>query len=108
MYLSAEAIAERYAVWLNALSEIADAYYFNGMLDDALHLFQSGEPWLSAQEVQPVDQMRFLFKYGQFLINYYFLTNREEENMFSVVQRGRQAADAVQDGAGIATAHYLI
>lgn len=108
MSLSVEAIAERYVLSLNALSEIANAYYFQGQLDDALHLFQVGEQWLPAKEIQPVDQMGFLLKYGQFLIYYYFLTNREEDHMFSIVQRARQAADALQNEAGIAAARYLV
>lgn len=108
MSLSVEAIAERYAVSLNALSEIANAYYFQGRLDDALRLFQVGEQWLSAQEVQPMDQMSFELKYGQFLIYYYFLTNREEDCMLSIVQRGREAAEAMQNEVGMATAFYLI
>jgi tetratricopeptide (TPR) repeat protein len=93
---------------LNALSEIANAYYFQGQLDDALHLFQVGEQWLSAKETQPVDQMSFLLKYGQFLIYYYFLTNREEDSMLFIVQRARQIAGALQNEVGIATACYLV
>ncbi|MDQ2715881.1 MAG: hypothetical protein M3Z08_13305 [Chloroflexota bacterium] len=107
MSLSVEAIAERYAISFNALSEIASAYYFQGQLDEALRLFQAGEQWLSAQEVQPVDQMSFLLKYGQFLIHNYFLTNRDEDRMLSIVQRARQAAETIQNEAGIASAFYL-
>lgn len=107
MSLSVEAIAERYAVSLNALSEIANSYSFQGQLADALRLFQVGEQWLSAREIQPQDQVNFLLKYGQFLIHRYFLTNREEDPMLSVIQRARQAAEACQDEAGIATALYL-
>lgn len=108
MSLSMEAIAERYANALNWLSEIGNAYYFRGQIGDALRLFQTGEQWLSAHEVRLVDQMHFLLSDGQFLIYYYFLTNQEEEHMLSVVQRGSQIAEAVQNEAGIATAFYLI
>ena len=107
MSLSREAIAERYATSLRALSEIATAYYFQGRIDEALHLFQTGEQWLSARETLPEDQLNFLLKYGQFLVHNYFLANRAEDLMLSVVQRARQAAEADQDQAGIATALFL-
>jgi tetratricopeptide (TPR) repeat protein len=107
MSLSVEAIAERYATSLQALSEIANAYYFQGRVDEAWHLFQAGEPWLSARETRSEDQVNFLLKYGEFLVHNYYLTTRAEDLMCSVVQRARQAAEASQDEAGIATSLYL-
>lgn len=104
MFLSREAIAERYNVSLQNLMEIAEAYYFQGRLDDALRFWQTSEQLLAGHEVQPVEQMQFLLRYGAFLIHNYFLTNREEELMLSVVQRARQTAESLQDEAGIATA----
>lgn len=108
MSLSTEAISERYATSLQATSEIANAYYFQGRLDEALRLFQAGEQWLSLQEVSPEHKLSFLLKYGQFVIHYYFMTNSEEERMRSLAQQARQLAEARQDAPGIATALYLI
>jgi tetratricopeptide (TPR) repeat protein len=108
MYLSIEALSERYATSLQALSEIAEAYYFRGRLDDAFRLWQTGEQFLTAPEVRPVDQMKFLLRYGGFLVQYYFLTNDEESLMLSVVQRARQGAETLQDERGIATALFLL
>lgn len=107
MSLSTEAVAERFTITLRAVSEIANAYYFRGDLNAALRLFQTSEQWLSVQEILPQDRLNFLLKYGQFLISYYFIANREEDLMNSVVQRAMEAADSSQDQAGIATALYL-
>ena len=87
---------------LQYLADIADAYYFQGRLDDAFRLWQTCEPLLTGREVQPVARMRYLLRYGAFLIHNYFLTNREEELMFSLVQQARQLAEALQDTSGIA------
>ena len=108
MYLSTEAVSERYATSLQALSEIAGAYYFQGGLDDAFRLWQTAEQFLTAPEVRPVDRMKFLLRYGSFLVQHYFLTNREEALMLLVVQRARQEAEALQDEPGIATALFLL
>lgn len=108
MSLSTKAISERYAISLKATSEIANAYYFQGSIDEALQLFQAGELMLSLQEVSQEDKLNFLLKDGQFMIHYYFLTNREEERMSSLAQQARQLAEARQDELGIATALYLI
>jgi hypothetical protein len=87
MVLSREAITERYATCLRALGEIATAYSFQGRMDDAARLFQTGEQWLSASETQPEDQARFLLKYAKLLVHRYFLTNSREDLLRSVVQR---------------------
>jgi tetratricopeptide (TPR) repeat protein len=107
MSLSAETITERYTTSLNALSDIAEAYYFQGGLDDAFRLWQSAEPLLAFREIQPADRMKFWLHYGDFLVFNYFLTSREKELMESIVQRARQEAEALQDEAGIATALAL-
>ncbi|HET8842745.1 MAG TPA: tetratricopeptide repeat protein [Ktedonobacteraceae bacterium] len=104
MFLTEDAIAQRYEFSLHSLADIADAYYFQGRLDDAFRLWQTSEPLLTEREVQAVEQMRYLLRYGDFLIHYYFLSNREEKRMFSVVQQARLAAEALQDTSGIATA----
>lgn len=108
MSLSAETIAERYKIALQALSEIGEAYYFQGSLDDAFRLWQTAEQLLVGKEVQSADQVKFLLSYGSFLVYNYFLTNREEELMQAVVQRARQGAEAIQDEFAIATALFLV
>ncbi|GHO46368.1 tetratricopeptide repeat protein [Ktedonospora formicarum] len=108
MSLSSEALSERYASSLQTISEIANAYYFQGRIDEALRLFQGGEQWLAAPEAASRDKLYFLLKYGQFLIHYYFLTNKMEEIMSSVVRQALQAAEASQDKAALAIALYLL
>lgn len=104
MLLTEDAITQHYAISLQNLADIADAYYLQGRLEDAFHLWQTSEPLLAEREVQPAEQLKYLLRYGAFLIQQYFLCNREEELMLSVVQRARQVAEALQDRSGIATA----
>lgn len=107
MSLSREAIAERYTTTLQALDEIAEAYYFEGSLDEALQIWQAGEQVLVGKEVLSADRVKFLLGYGRFLVNYYFLTNREETLMQAIVQRSQQGAEALQDEFAMATAFFL-
>ena len=108
MFLSTEATAERYAISLQALSEVAKAYHFQGRLDEAFHLWQHSMQLLSIQEVQPTDRVKFLLGYGGFLIDNYFLTNHEEDLMLSVVQQAREEAEAAQDQLAIASTLYQV
>jgi tetratricopeptide (TPR) repeat protein len=107
IFLSPQSLTERYATSLQALSEIAETYYFQGKLDSAFRLWQTSEQLLKGSEVGSIDQMKFLLCYGRFLVQYYFLTNSEEKLMFSVVQRARQEAEALLDEFGIAMALFL-
>jgi tetratricopeptide (TPR) repeat protein len=104
---SEESLGERYATTLEALREIAEAYYYQGRLDDTLHLWTIGEQLVAGAEVLPADQVRFLLGYASFLVDDYFLTGREEELMQTVVERARQGAQALQDAFSLATALFL-
>jgi tetratricopeptide (TPR) repeat protein len=108
MSLSVETIAERYTTALQILSEVAEAYYFQGSLDEALHLWQAGEQLLTGKEVQPADRVKFLLGYGSFLVYNYFLTNTREDLMQTVVWQAYQEAEAVQDEFSMATALFLV
>lgn len=108
MSLPVEAITERYASVLQTLSEVAEAHYFQGSLDNALHLWQIGEQLLTEKEVQPADRVNFLLRYGKFLVFNYFLTNREEELLQTVAQRALAGAEAMQDEFAIAAALFVL
>jgi len=73
MVLMEQDLTERYTNALQSVSEIAETYYFQGRLDEALRLWQTGEPLLAGREVAPAQRVRFLLRYGQFLTQYYFL-----------------------------------
>lgn len=107
MYLSEQAISERYGTAFKTVREIAEAYYFQGRLDEALALWQHAKPLIEAREVQPTQRVEFLLGYAQFLIHHYFLTNGSEEPMQTVIQQTLQEAQAIQDEAATATAYYL-
>ncbi len=104
MFLSAEDISEHYTDTLRTLSEIAGAYYYQGQLNEALRLFQTGEQLLRLREVLEADRVAFLLKYAEFLVDYYFLTNQEEERMRVVVRQAREAVTASGDESSIASA----
>lgn len=108
MFLTEKAIANHYTTTLQSLSEIAEAYYFQGRLDDAFRLWQTSEQLLVDREIQPAERVKFLLRYGQFLIHNYFLTNHEEDLMLSVIRRAQQEAGAIKDESAIATALYLV
>ncbi len=108
MSLSVETIAERYTSALQILSGVAEAYYFRGSLDEALHLWQVGEQLLAGKEVQPADRVKFLLGYVSFLVYNYFLTNTREDLMQTVVRQASQEAEAVQDEFAMATALFLV
>lgn len=108
MFLTEDAISEHYTTTLRSLSEIAEAYYFQGRIADAWHLWQDAQHLLTGQEISSEQRVKFLLRYGQFLIQYYFLTNREEDLMLSVVQQARQEAQVLQDKAALAMAYYLV
>ncbi|GER91410.1 hypothetical protein KDW_55720 [Dictyobacter vulcani] len=107
MFLTDEAITERYATVLRSLSEIAEAYYFQGSIDEARKIWQCAQTLLIDQEVQSEQRVKFLLRYGQFLIQYYFLTNHDEDLMHSVVQQAQQGAQNLQDEEALAMAYYL-
>ncbi|QBD74715.1 hypothetical protein EPA93_01395 [Ktedonosporobacter rubrisoli] len=108
MSLSVEAITERYIIGQRALSEIAQAYFFEGRLEEALSLFQAGEHLLEARELSPESRLDWLLEYGLFVVHYYYLTGMQKDLMASVLQRARQAAEASQQETKIATAFYLV
>lgn len=107
MSLTFEELNERYGLALQALSEIAEAYYFQGMLEESLQVWRSGELILGGAEVDPMERTNFLLTYGRFLVQYYYLTSHEEELMLEVIQRARQGAEGLQDEVGVATALFL-
>lgn len=108
MFLTEQAITDRYISSLRNLREIAEAYYFQGRIDDAFHLWQIAEPLLDGREAQAAQRVTFLLQYGRFLIHHYFLTNRDAELMHAVIQRAVQGAQAIQDQSAIATGHSLV
>ena len=100
MNLTADALAERYEVALRSLADSAEAYYFQGRLDDASRLWQNSARLLAEQEMRPADRLAFLLRYGAFLVHRYFLVNLEEELMLDVIQQARQLAEELQDEQG--------
>ncbi|HEX6540709.1 MAG TPA: hypothetical protein VF040_03060 [Ktedonobacterales bacterium] len=108
MDLTEQAISERYAAALRSLREVAEAYYFQGRIDDAFSLWQWAEHLLERREVRATQRVEFLLQYSQFLIHRYFLTNDGEDLMRAVIQGAAQEAEALRDESAIATGLYLI
>lgn len=108
MFLTEQAIAEQYAAALQSLREIAEAYYFQGRIDDAFHLWQDAERLIEHGEIPAAQRVEFLLHYGQFLIQRYYLANGDDDRMPAVVQRAHQQALASQNDSAIATALYLV
>lgn len=107
MYLTEQAISERYVASLQSLREIAEAYYFQGRIDDALSLWQDAERLVGRREVPAAQRMEFRLQYGQFLIHRYFLAYGADDLMPAMIQRISQEALVTQDESTIATTLYL-
>ncbi len=107
MALTEEQVAEHYATALQMVREIAETYYFQGSLDEAFHLWQVGDQLLADRVVLLTDRVKFLLGYGSFLINNYFLTQRDEDLMQATVLRAQEDAEALQDEFAIATSLFL-
>lgn len=106
MFLSIGEISERLTDALRAIEEIAGAYYYQGRLNEALTLLQSGEQVLRFREVQEMDRVDFLLHYADFLIDNYFLTNQNEKLMRMIVRQTREEALTNGDALLVATALY--
>lgn len=101
-------IAQRYTTAIDALCEIARAYYFLGRLGDAQQLLRTSLQLLEAREATPQHRLGLLLAYGQVLIVDHFLARGEPEPMFSTILSAKQVAEAVQDRQGIADAASLL
>lgn len=101
-------LAQHYTTAVDALAEIARAYYTGGRLADAQQLLRASLQQLEAPEATPQQRLKLLLLYGQVLVLEHLLMRGEADAMFSTVRQARQLAEAAQDRQGIADALSLL
>lgn len=97
-----------YTTAIDALYEIARAYFFLGRLDDALHLLSTSLQMIEVSEVGPQDRLKLLLLYGRVLTVDHLLHRGDTDLMFSIILRAKQIAEAAEAQQGLADALSLL
>jgi tetratricopeptide (TPR) repeat protein len=103
-----ETLAQHYTTAVDALAEIARAYYTGGRLADAQQLLRTSLQLLNRREATPQQRLKLLLLYGQVLVVEHLLMRGEAAAMFSTVREARQLAEAAQERPGMADALSLL
>ena len=93
---------------IDALCEIARAYYMDGKLSNAQHVLRTALQLTESGEVAPRDRLKLLLLYGQVLIVDHLLAHGDADLLFSTIQQAKQIAEASQDQQSIADAFSLL
>jgi tetratricopeptide (TPR) repeat protein len=102
-------LTQHYTVAIDALCEIARAYYTLGRLDDSQRLLRTTQQLLEAREATPQQHLKLLLLYGQVLVVDHFLTRGPNADlMFSTLAQAQRLAEATQDRQGLADAISLL
>jgi tetratricopeptide (TPR) repeat protein len=103
-----ETFSQHYTTAVDALCEIARAYYTLGRSADAQHLLGTSLQLLRASETTPYHRLKLLLLYGQVLVVDHLLTRGDADRMFSTILDAKQVAEATQDQPAIADALSLL
>jgi tetratricopeptide (TPR) repeat protein len=103
-----EDLTKHYTTAVDALYEIARAYYTLGRSGDAQHLLRTSLHLLEASEVKPQHRLKLLLLYGQVLVVDHLLTRGDADLLFSTILHAKQIAEAAHDRQGIADALSLL
>lgn len=101
-------LTKYYTTAIDALCEIARAYYMDGRLSDAQHLLRTALQLVESGEVVFQGRLKLLLLYGQVLIVDRLLTRGDADLLFPTIQQAKQVAEAAQDQQGIADALSLL
>lgn len=103
-----EEFSQRYTTAIDALCEIAKAYFYLGRLADAQHLLRMTLRLIEANEVKLQDHLKLLLLYGQVLTIDHFLNGKGADLLFSTILQARQIAETAHDQQSIADALSLL
>ena len=101
-------LSRHYTAAIDALCEIAHAYFFLGKLDNALHVLRTSLHLIEAGEVAQKDHLKLLLLYGRVLMVDHLLHRGETDLLFSTIHEAQQIAEATQDQQGLANALSLL
>ena len=105
---SDEQLSHDYRIALLALHAIAERYFFDGRLGDALHLLGNAQSLLAAPEVPLRSRLALALLNGRVLIVDHFLNRGEAAPVFAAIEGAAQLAAASDDQRGIADAASLL
>lgn len=103
-----DALNRHYTTAIDALCEIARAYFFHGRGGAALHLLQRSLSLTEADEVAQTDRLKLLLLSGRVLIVDHLLHRGDPDLMFSTVRQAQQVAESIEDQQGRADALSLL
>jgi tetratricopeptide (TPR) repeat protein len=101
-------LTRHYTTAIDALCEIARAYYTLGRSGDAQRLLHTSLQLLEAREATPQHRLKLLLLYGQVLVVDHLLTHGDTELLFSTILNAKQIAEAAYDQPGLADALSLL
>lgn len=97
-----------YTTAIDALHEIANAYFFPGRLGDASRLLHTSLQIIEAGEVAPQDRLKVLLLYGKILTVDHLINRGNTDLMFSTILQAKQIAEEAEVQQGIADALSLL
>ena len=103
-----EEFTAQYTIAVDALYEIARAYFFLGKSNEAQQVLRTSLQLLETSEATPHHRLKLLTLYGQVLIIEHFITGKDADSVFAVINQARQAAEEAQDQQGIADTLALL
>ena len=103
-----EKLSQYYTIAIDALCEIARAYYTLGRSGDAQHLLRTSLQLLEASEEKSQHRLKLLLLYEQVLIVDHLLTLGDADLLFSTILDAKQIAEETHDQQGIADALSLL
>lgn len=97
-----------YTALIQSVCDIAEAYLYEGKMEESIHILNISEQLAQAKEVAPRDTMKLLLQKSNVLVMNYFLTNSDFDGILSAIVRAQQAAEAANDEQGRADALQLL
>jgi len=103
-----ETITNHYTTLLQALCDLAEAYYRLGRLEDASHVLSTGMPFLEGSEVAPHDVVKVLLSSGKILVARNFQLLSDYELTLPTLVRAKELAESITDERSVADALELL
>lgn len=103
-----ESVTNSYTTLVQAICNIAEAYLYEGKMEESVNILTIGEQLAHAKEVAPQDTMQLLLQQSNVLVMNYFLTNSDFDELLSRISRAQQSAEIANDEQGKADAMQLL
>jgi ATP/maltotriose-dependent transcriptional regulator MalT len=101
-------LSDHYATAIRSLCAIAESHYYAGNTAEALRVLQAGRSLIEAKEARPQDRIEMLLRSGKILIDNYFFSNGEFDEIISPVLQAQELAESEHDEQSIITVLSLL